>query len=187
MARKRFALVGVGARSRQFINALVEDHADTGELVALCDSNMPAMQVRVEAMGDFGKGIKLYHSDDFDAMIKDNNIEVVVVTTTDGTHDIYLCRAMELGCDTVTEKPLTTTIEKCQNIIDVQNKTGKECRVGFNYRYSAGSSHIKEILMSGIIGRIVSVNVIHGMGYDHGASYFHRWHGECQLWQSAGA
>ena len=36
------------------------------------------------------------------------------------THADYICRAMELGCDVITEKPMTTDAEKCQRILDTR-------------------------------------------------------------------
>ena len=41
-------------------------------------------------------------------MIAETKPDVVIVTTVDSTHADYICRAMELGCDVITEKPMTT-------------------------------------------------------------------------------
>jgi predicted dehydrogenase len=43
---------------------------------------------------------------------------------------------MELGCDVITEKPMTTDEKKCRAILKTQRRTGRNCRVTFNYRYS---------------------------------------------------
>ncbi len=83
---------------------------------------------------------------------------------------------MELGCDVITEKPMTIDEEKCQRIIDTQKKTGKRCTVTFNYRYAPVRTQVKELLMSGVIGNILSVDFHWMLDREHGADYFRRWH-----------
>jgi predicted dehydrogenase len=83
---------------------------------------------------------------------------------------------MELGCDAITEKPLTTDEHKLQRIIDTQRKTGKKVTVTFNYRYSPSRTQVKDLLMSGLIGNVLSVDFNWLLDTSHGADYFRRWH-----------
>jgi predicted dehydrogenase len=83
---------------------------------------------------------------------------------------------MELGCDAITEKPMTTEAEKCQRIIDTQRKTGQKCTVTFNYRYAPPATQVKDLLMSGAIGEVLSVDFHWLLDTSHGADYFRRWH-----------
>ncbi len=99
-----------------------------------------------------------------------------IVTSMDATHDEYICRAMELGCDVITEKPMTTDAEKCRRILDTQRRTGRAVRVTFNYRYSPPRTQVKELLMSGVIGEVLSVDFHWLLDTRHGADYFRRWH-----------
>jgi predicted dehydrogenase len=100
----------------------------------------------------------------------------VIVTTKDSFHDVYMVRAMELGCDVITEKPMTTDAQKCQRIIDTQRATGRRCRVTFNYRYSPPRTQMKALLMSGVIGEVLSLDFHWMLDIRHGADYFRRWH-----------
>ncbi len=102
--------------------------------------------------------------------------DAVIITTKDCHHDEYACRAMELGCDVITEKPMTTEAEKCQRIVDTQKKTGRKCTVTFNYRYSPPRTQVKDVLMSGVIGEVLSVDFTWLLDTRHGADYFRRWH-----------
>src|SRR5882757_4265875 len=104
--------------------------------------------------------------------------DFVIVTTVDATHNDYIIRAMTAGCDVITEKPLTTTAEKCQQILDAGKRTGRRCRVTFNYRYSPPRSQVKDILMSGEIGDVLSVDFHWLLNTHHGADYFRRWHSQ---------
>jgi predicted dehydrogenase len=109
-------------------------------------------------------------------MIAECAPDCVIVTTQDSFHDLYICRAMELGCDVITEKPMTTDAAKCQRIIDTQRQTGRRCTVTFNYRYSPPRTQVKDLLMSGIIGEVMSVDFHWLLDIRHGADYYRRWH-----------
>ncbi len=175
--RKKYAVVGVGGRSKMFTDAITLSHKDHAELVAICDNNAGRLNLRKEKVeSDSGGSLKTYADTQFDQMIADCRPDTVVVTTRDSMHDHYICRAMEAGCDVVTEKPMTIDENKCQHIIDVQKKTGKKCTVTFNYRYSPPRTQIKDLLMSGVIGNILSVDFQWLLDTVHGADYFRRWH-----------
>ena len=88
-------------------------------------------------------------------MIDEMTPDVVIVTTIDRTHDHYIIRAMEKGCDVLTEKPITTDEMKAQAILDAQKRTGRLIRVTFNYRYAPHHSKIRELIRDGAIGRCI--------------------------------
>lgn len=176
MSRKRYVQVGVGGRSMMYSMAIVKSHAASCELVGLCDSNEGRLKLRAQWVAEQGVQVPTYSAADFDRMIAECKPDVVVVTTKDCYHDEYICRAMELGCDVITEKPMTTDAAKCQRIINTQHRTGKKCVVTFNYRYSPPTTQVKDLLMSGVIGDILSVDFHWLLDTYHGADYFRRWH-----------
>ena len=55
---------------------------------------------------------------DFDLMLKEQQPDVVIVTTKDCAHAQSIVKALEFGCDAITEKPMTTTAEMCAGIIE---------------------------------------------------------------------
>jgi predicted dehydrogenase len=176
MTKRRYAQVGVGARSHMYSVAIVEKFADACELVALCDTNEGRLRLGQEWARERGVEVPTYKDDAFDRMIAETKPDIVIVTSKDCTHDRYICRAMELGCDVMTEKPMTTDEHKCQRIIDTQRETGRECVVTFNYRYAPPRTQVKDLLMSGVIGNVVSVDFHWLLDTKHGADYFRRWH-----------
>ena len=150
--KRRYAQVGLGGRSHMYTEAVVERFASTCEMVGLCDNNAGRLNLCAEWTRERGAEVPLYSDEQFDQMVADTKPDVVIVTSKDSTHDKYICRAMELGCDVITEKPMTTDEQKCQRIIDTQKETGRTCTVTFNYRYSPPRTQIKDLLMSGVIG-----------------------------------
>jgi len=176
MTKKRYAQVGVGDRSRMYSEAILDRFAEVAELVALCDSNEGRLHLRAELAQEFGVTVKTYRETEFEQMIAETKPDVVIVTTRDASHDDYICRAMELGCDVMAEKPMTTDEHKCQRILDTQKKTGRQCTVTFNYRYAPPRTQVKDLLMSGVIGNVTSVDFHWLLDTHHGADYFRRWH-----------
>jgi len=83
-----------------------------------------------------------------------------------------------MGCDVLTEKPLTTDEHKCQQIIDAENRSNRKLIVGFNYRWAPYASKVKELLSQNAIGKLTSVDFHWYLNTYHGASYFRRWHGQ---------
>lgn len=176
-SRKRYALVGTGGRSWMFIHALATTYRKTSELVAFCDVNKTRMAFynrEISKLG--GVEVPVYHADDFDQMVREKKPDVVIVCSIDRTHHLYIKRAMELGCDVITEKPLTTDAEKCRTILDVVKATGRKLTVTFNYRYAPIRSKVKELILKGAIGTIKSVHFEWLLDTAHGADYFRRWH-----------
>ncbi|MGC9522788.1 MAG: Gfo/Idh/MocA family protein [Anaerolineae bacterium] len=176
MNKTRYAQVGLGGRSRMYFHGVIEGYPDASEMVALCDINEGRLRLALDEAAALGASPKGYAAHQFDQMIEETRPDTVIVTTKDCFHDKYIVRAMELGCDVITEKPMTTDAEKCQRIIDAQRETGRRCRVTFNYRYSPPRTQMKALLMSGVIGDILSIDFHWLLNIRHGADYFRRWH-----------
>jgi predicted dehydrogenase len=113
-------------------------------------------------------------------MIADTKPDVVIVTTMDSTHHLFIIRAMELGCDVISEKPMTITVESLRAIYDAIDRTGKSLRVTFNYRYAPAYTRLRELIMQGVVGRPLAVDFSWLLDTSHGADYFRRWHREKQ-------
>jgi predicted dehydrogenase len=109
-------------------------------------------------------------------MVKAQKPDVVIVTSIDRTHHRYVVRAMELGCDVISEKPMTVDETKCQAILDAIARTGRKLRVTFNYRYAPHNTKIRELIRDGVIGEVRAVHFEWMLDTRHGADYFRRWH-----------
>ena len=178
MAKKRFVQVGVGGRARFFYENLAEKYSDSSELVAICDINKTRMEYTVKNLVENFNypAPKMYGADEFEKMIEEQKPDCVIVTSIDRTHDKYIIKAMEMGCDVLSEKPMTMNAEKCQAIIDAVKRTGKDLRVSFNYRYAPYHSLVRELIMKDTIGDVKQVHFEWMLNTDHGADYFRRWH-----------
>jgi predicted dehydrogenase len=177
---KRYAIVGTGGRSRMFVDAICQEHAQHATLVGLCDLSQTRMDwYNHNVIQPAGyEAVPTFHADRFDEMVRQTKPDSVIVTTMDSTHHIYIIRAMELGCDAISEKPMTTDEHKARAIFEAIERTGRHLRVTFNYRYQPQSTKVRELVMNGLIGTPLSVEFTWLLDTSHGADYFRRWHAE---------
>lgn len=176
--KKKYVLVGAGGRARFFYSAIAGDFRETTELLAFCDINQTRMDYanqQLKQKFDYPE-VRTYQPDAFDQMIEIEKPDAVIVTSVDRTHHTYIVRAMELGCDVITEKPMTIDEEKCRQILETVEKTGRNVRVTFNYRYAPHHTKVRELMESGVIGQVNSVHFEWLLNTKHGADYFRRWH-----------
>ncbi|GGD91772.1 Gfo/Idh/MocA family oxidoreductase [Paenibacillus nasutitermitis] len=176
--KKRFVQVGTGGRAELFFAAIATDYRETSELTAFCDVNQTRMDYANKLLTekyDY-QAANTYKTEQFEEMIAVEKPDAVIVTSIDRTHHHYIIRAMELGCDVVTEKPMTVDEKKCQEILDAVKRTGRNMRVTFNYRYAPHHTKAKELIANGVIGEVFSVHFEWLLNTRHGADYFRRWH-----------
>ncbi len=178
--KARLALIGTGGRSEMYIRAVYGEHAGTAELVAFSDVNPGRVEFYQKLIQELGAPgpVASFDPADLTAFIQANNIDRVVVTTPDYTHADYIVEALRAGADVVVEKPLTIDAEGCRRITAAVQETGRNVVVTFNYRYSPRNSALKEIIQSGVIGKVTSVDFSWVLDTVHGADYFRRWHRE---------
>ena len=177
MKKIRYAEVGVGGRADSYYEALVTRFSDICEIVGFCDTNHRRMEYannRIVSLG--GNRVPTYDAVDFDRMLKETEPDIVIVTTIDCLHREYIIRALEYGCDVITEKPMTIDADSCNAIMEAEKRTGRTVHVTFNCRFIPFAKRIKELLSEGIIGEIFNVDFEWLLDTSHGADYFRRWH-----------
>lgn len=178
MKKKKYVQVGVGSRAQFFYRAIAERFSDTSEITAFCDINRTRLEYAKKDLVDRFNypEVELYMADEFEKMIEEQKPDYVIVTSIDRTHHKYIIKAMEMGCDVISEKPMTTDNDKCQEILDAAKRTGRSLRVTFNYRYAPHNSKVRELIMADTIGDVKSVHFEWMLNTTHGADYFRRWH-----------
>lgn len=171
----RYALIGTGSRSSMYYKALQELDGvkEKNELVALLDLNESRMEYVSRCLG---LNLPVYKPHQFDEMLGKENIEGIIITTKDSYHHYYIIEGLKRGLKVITEKPMTTDEEKCQEILNTMEQTGNDLVVTFNYRYSPYRSKVKELLKQKTIGELTMVEFHWFLDTTHGADYYRRWH-----------
>ncbi len=92
---------------------------------------------------------------DFDALLTDPEIELIVVNTPDSTHYDFARRALEAGKHVVVEKPFTSTTQEGEALIALAKEKGRMLSVYQNRRWDADFLTIQQLLKEGHLGRLV--------------------------------
>lgn len=181
--KKRFAIVGTGGRVTMFLDPIVDTFREDSEVVGLCDTSRTRLLYHKERIArEYGTGdVPVYGAEDFEKMIREQRPEEVIVCTPDAFHHEYIIRALDLGVDVISEKPITTDAEKCRAIFEAVKRSGKSVRTTFNCRWMAGPAKVRELVEAGVIGTVRHIQFEDMLNTSHGADYFRRWHSEKQF------
>jgi predicted dehydrogenase len=177
---RRYGIIGTGHRAQMYLDAIAGPHRDVAQLVAMLDANPGRIEVHRRRLADElhldTSGIATGGPEDLEKLIADQHVDRMIVTTPDFTHAEMICRSLRAGVDVVVEKPLTISAPMAAQIEEAVHETGHEVVVTFNYRYSPRNSALKQVLMAGDIGKVLSVTFEWVLDTAHGADYFRRWH-----------
>lgn len=174
---RRFVIVGASHRClAMFVRGLKEMRGRELEFVGIYDPNKTRCKVFKDEIGD---SLVIYP--DFDTMMKESSADGVIVATTDNTHAKYVIGALNYGVEVYCEKPLTNTYEDCLAIREAERRSGKQVHVTFNCRFMPYFAKLKEILRSGVIGKVHAVNYEYMLNRWHGGDYLKRWHGMMEV------
>ena len=103
-------------------------------------------------------GIPKWYTDALD-LINDPDINAVYVATPPSSHATYAIMAMKAGKPVYVEKPLASTYEDCARVNRVSEETGVPCFVAYYRRYLPYFQKVKDIVNSGMIGKMVNVHI----------------------------
>ncbi len=174
MNKKSYVFAGASGRGlNMYARPLSKSFSDVAELRGVYDINIGRSHEFVKQVG-----VDIPVFDNFDKMIEETKPDYVIVTTVDAYHSDYIIRSLELGCNVITEKPMTIDEDRCNAILAAEKKYGKEVIVTFNYRFAPLKTRIKQLIKDGVIGDVYSVHfewLLDRHLSGHGSSYFRRW------------
>jgi predicted dehydrogenase len=152
---------------------LAEDHEHRISVVAAYDPD-PLSQ---ETIGkDFGPGCRICSCEE--DMANDPELDWVFIGSWNCHHARQAILALEAGKNVFCEKPLATSLEDCLAIREAAEKSGRMFAFGLVLRYSPHCQRVKEIIRSGVLGRILSFEFNETVGFNHGGYIFGNWRRE---------
>ena len=142
----RVGVIGTGMIGQDHIRRIT--HVVAGaEVVAVSDAN-EVLAKEVAA----GLANATAHATGV-GVIADENVDAVIVCSWGPTHEEYVLASIAAGKPVFCEKPLATTPEACQRIIDAEVSAGRRLvQVGFMRRYDSAYRALKEVIDSGAVG-----------------------------------
>ena len=154
--------IGAGNRMRTYMH-YVAAHPDEVKLVAVVEPDA----IRRNAMADqFGipPEHRFVHYDDFFA--HPVKADAIILCTPEDQHYQPCIRAIDMGYHVLLEKPIAQTIEECQAIAEAARRKGVIVSVCHVLRYHPFFLKVNEIIRSGRLGQIISINHTEGVGVD---------------------
>lgn len=146
------AFIGVGGRGGANLRTLTK--AGNDNVVALCDVNRQNLD----------RAAKLYPQartyEDFRKLYDEaNDIDAVVVSTTEHTHAFATMPALRLGKHVYCEKPLTHNVEEARLITQAAATTNVATQMGTQIHGMPNYRRVVELIQSGSIGPVREVHV----------------------------
>jgi scyllo-inositol 2-dehydrogenase (NADP+) len=125
---------------------------DAFAIVAVCD---PDLSRQTEAQDRFG--CRAYA--DYAEMVGDAEVELAIVATPSHLHAHDTIRALRAGKHVLVEKPMAKSLTEVDEMIAAANKAGRILTINQNYRYAADFLKVKEIIETGVLGRVVQMRM----------------------------
>jgi len=170
--RLRLAFLGCGARAQTYAK-LAMRQPERFEIVAGANPRPERVEIIKRISGHSG----FRRFDSAEAMWSAGKLaDVVIIATPDHYHYEPCRRALELGYDILLEKPIATRVEQVLDIEQLAQMTGRRVMVCFVLRFAAFYRKVKEIIASGTLGEIVSIQASEGVMPWHQAHSFVRGH-----------
>ncbi len=124
------------------------------------------------------EGAKVYEGENahLKMLEAEKDLDAVSVCTYNRAHTVCTVDALKHGLDVMLEKPMCVTMEEAALIRKTEKETGKFVSVGFQPRYDTKVQQIKEIVDSGVLGKVYYIQACgscrrHGIPTPFGTSF----------------
>ena len=107
---------------------------------------------------NFSKKFKTEYHNSYKALIKDKNIDAIILTTPHSLHAKHAIQALQNGKHVFVEKPMATKSVDAQKILYTAKKHNKKLAVGHNRRFSSVFNYIKKLNNQNKIGKILHLD-----------------------------
>lgn len=151
--KKRVGLIGCGWYGKVDLLRLLQ--VAPVEVVSLCDvdKNLLAEAADIVAARQISK--KRPHTfGDYREMLKDRDLDVVLIATPDHWHALPMIAAAQAGADIYVQKPIGVDVVECQAMLGAARKYGRVVQVGTQRRSTPHLFEAREIIQEGRLGRI---------------------------------
>ena len=152
----RVGMIGPGGRGSQLMRECAEFGREYGaKVTAVCDIwNLRRDRGRDWLKDFYGNEPKVYKN--IEALLKDKDIDAVIIATADHQHGKMLKMAVEAGKDVYVEKPMSYTIHEGRKMVEAARRNKRVVQVGIHRRSSPFCREAAEIVRSGELGQVTA-------------------------------
>ncbi|RLI38367.1 gfo/Idh/MocA family oxidoreductase [Candidatus Bathyarchaeota archaeon] len=149
MKKLGVAVIGVGFWGQN--HARIYHDLPRAELVAVCD--LDERKAR-EAAAKYGAEAYTDSSE----LLKREDVEAVSICTWSTVLADEASKALKAGKHVLVEKPMTASSREAVRLVELAEQEGLTLAVGFVERFNPGVQHVKELISSGRLGRVVALS-----------------------------
>jgi UDP-N-acetyl-2-amino-2-deoxyglucuronate dehydrogenase len=147
----RVGLVGCGAAGKNHLASLAQ--AEGAELAAVTD-------LREDFAREAGQEYGVPYYTDLADMLEAEPMDGLSVVTSMDSHYVLVKMALERGFHVMSEKPLTLEPDQSAELALLADRTGKILAVTYTYHFVPDTARVKEIIDSGVIGRVLEARFV---------------------------
>ncbi len=177
MKQMKAILIGAGQRGLAYAESIHALPDQRIHIVAVADP-IPERRAGIAEMFDLSEND--CYCDWKDLLSKPKVADIAIIATMDDMHTEPALMAIEKGYNLLLEKPVAQTVEECIEIANAAERKGVKVLVCHVLRYSPFYKKVKELVMSGAVGDIMSIIQVEAVGNLHQSHSYVRgdWHRE---------
>ncbi len=149
----RAAIVGLGRWGRSLVASVAGKSDDIGFLRACTRTRASAE--------DFCRENKIALFDSYEEILRDPQIDAVVLATPHSQHEAQALAAAAAGKHIFVEKPLTLDLASARRVAEAARKAGLVLAVGLNRRFHPSFAELRGRARDGRLGRIIAMVAQH--------------------------
>jgi predicted dehydrogenase len=152
----RVALIGCGGMARHHIRQMLK-MTDSTQITVLCEPSAPALSATQEIFTSAGLEPPP-NEPDLEKLLQTYPLDAAFIITPHAYHYDQTRACLEAGLDVLLEKPMVMNAKEAHSLIEVQKRTGKLLVVAFPGSLSPQIRKAVEMLQSGEIGKLLSID-----------------------------
>ncbi|PHN05713.1 Gfo/Idh/MocA family protein [Flavilitoribacter nigricans] len=138
-------IIGTGSIAGVHVQSVKE--LENCQLLGLASSSRERAKAAAEKYG-----VRVY--EDYRNLLKNNDIQAVIICTHSGNHLEPTLAAAEAGKHVLVEKPLEVSLKRADQMIDACREAGVKLGCIFQNRFSPDYQRLKEAVTSGALGKL---------------------------------
>ena len=156
---KRVGLIGAGWYGKSDLWRLVQ--VAPIEIISICDPDKHMLAEAVEIASQRQKSKKQPRTyNDYRQMLKEKDLDIVLVGSPDHWHALHAIAAMEAGADVYCQKPISRDVREGEAMVDAARKYKRVVQIGTQRKSTPHLIEVKkQIVQAGLLGKIGQVDM----------------------------
>lgn len=176
MKKIRALLVGIGGYGINYIRELTEKNVPFVQIEGICDV-VPDLKKKFPIVEELN--IPVFET--VEEFYIDHQAEVAIISTPIHLHYSQIKTCLRNGSHVLTEKPVCTSVDGADDLVNLEKETNCFVAVGFQLNYSKDVLALKSDIIKGTFGKPIYMKALHAMS--RGEKYYKRnnWAGKIAI------